>query len=120
MEMEWQRLLFFGAAQGYEDIMGIALKNGADMEADGGSGFTPLLLAAANGHAATVRRLLVAGANVRAVTPDGRTALMLASQQGYADVLKVLLAYGADRKPERKASLPVAGKPPVSAVVEKS
>ncbi len=117
MEEDWQRLLFFGAAQGYEDLIGVALGNGADIEAQNEHGFTPLLLAAVNGHAATVRRLLYAGANVRA-TPQGQTALILASQQGHTDVLRALLSYGADRKRKREQPQPSAVFQPLGAFAE--
>ncbi len=104
MEQEWQRLLFFGAAQGHDDLIGHALKNGADLEAINEQGCTPLLLAVLYGHAATVSHLLYRGANVHATTPKGETAVSLAAINGHSSVVKLLMAHGADRKQKKPAA----------------
>lgn len=61
-----------------------------------GSGWTPLMIAAAEGHPKTVSALIKAGANVNATNTLGRTALMFASSKGFAGIVKDLLSHRAD------------------------
>lgn len=61
-----------------------------------GSGWTPLMIAAAEGHPETVSALIRAGANVNATNTLGRTALMFASSKGFPGIVKDLLAHRAD------------------------
>jgi len=65
---------------------------GADVDARGMSGWTPLMCACNYGHAATVAELLRLGADVNAQTPDGFSSLMVAAWKGYLDVVRMLLA----------------------------
>jgi hypothetical protein len=82
--------------------MEVLLKAGAEIEArgniQGGPGWTPLLLAAAEGYSAQVRTLISWGADVNAVDDVGRTALMLAAARGVDAEISVqaLLDAGAD------------------------
>jgi len=68
------------------------ISGGADVNADNGDGWTPLLYGAMNGHGKVAKALLAAGADVHATSLYGKTALMLAKN---ADVAKVLLDAGA-------------------------
>lgn len=72
------------------------LKKGANVNAAGRNGVTPLILASYQGHAEVVRLLLAARAKVNAARNDGATALWVASQNGHADVVQLLLAAGAN------------------------
>jgi hypothetical protein len=72
------------------------LAAGADIEATGASGATPLLVAAATGQKQVVKLLLAAGANPDAEAEDGITAVAAAAAKGHLEVPKLLLAAGAN------------------------
>ncbi|MBW9070162.1 ankyrin repeat domain-containing protein [Agrobacterium pusense] len=73
-----------------------AIDAGADVNARGPDGFTPLMIASALGQAQAVALLLTAGADVLAADPRmGATALHKAAQSGSADVIEILLDNGA-------------------------
>lgn len=69
---------------------------GADVNASGQFGNTPLTVAAQNGHTDTVKLLIDHGANVNAQNGLGETALLLAAANGHTDIAKLLIAAGAD------------------------
>lgn len=92
-----QELLHDAARAGRDDVLPALLQAGADIEAHGVRGFTPLILASYNGRAATTALLLDLGAHPD--TPDrarGNTALMGVAFKGYADIARLLLDAGAD------------------------
>lgn len=68
---------------------------GADADATGGDGRTPLMLAAERGHIESVKALIAARASVRLLAPDGVGAIDLASRGGHAEVVAALAAAGA-------------------------
>lgn len=73
-----------------------AIDAGADVNARGPDGLTPLMIASALGQAQAVALLLTAGADVLAADPRmGATALHKAAQSGSADVTGMLLDHGA-------------------------
>ena len=72
------------------------LASGADVNAKGEFGWTPLALAANNGHCPVMRILLDAGAQPNDVDETGHTALQYAAQNGYWEASEILLQGEAD------------------------
>ncbi len=66
-----------------------------DINEPASSGFTPLMVAAANGRSDTVRLLLDRGADIH-FTGRGGDALFWAAEGGHADVVKLLIDRGSD------------------------
>ena len=82
---------------GDRDAVRALLKQGADVNAAQGDGFTALHWAAKKGDAELAGVLVVAGANVRAATRlGGFTPLHLAAEAGSAPAVVALLKGGAD------------------------
>ena len=120
------------------DMVKLLLTYKANPALPDGSGYTPLVAAAASGNRDSIRLLLAAGAKPTAagsggLTPlmlaanadcaktllaaqadlnaqddGGNTALMHAAQSGYADVAKVLLDLGADVRARNRAGATAA------------
>jgi ankyrin repeat protein len=61
-----------------------------DVDASQGSGWTPLMLAAANGMAATVSVLRARGADATLKNDAGKTASDLAAEHGHAAIVELL------------------------------
>ena len=72
------------------------LQAGADLEARGEYGSTPLHRAAIGGHVDAITALLEAGADPKARTEGGSTPLHWAAIGGHADAITALLEAGAD------------------------
>jgi ankyrin repeat protein len=90
--------LSLAAERGYQDIVDLLLKHGANKDAMREDGATPLHLAAMNNHIGVVQSLLSAGANTdpfNPVKPDQITPLILAAENGHNGVISLLLAAGA-------------------------
>jgi ankyrin repeat protein len=84
---------------------------GADVEAQGPDGWTPLMCAVISGQVGVVEMLVQAGADADALTPDGWSVLMKALLWGHTEVVKVLLQYGADvnvKSPDGWTALEIA------------
>jgi Ankyrin repeats (3 copies) len=89
--------LLLGAAQrGNLGRIERLLADGANVNARGKYGHTPLVNASYSGHADAVRLLLDAGATPSLRTDDGGTPLYWAASEGHADVVKLLLDRGAE------------------------
>ena len=89
-------LLQKGAFSGKTGMMSLGLMTGADVNAYGPSGSTPLMAASEAGHLEAVQKLLAKKADVnRKHRESGKTALMLAAARGHAEVVDALLAAGA-------------------------
>ena len=71
--------------------MKLLLQNGANVNVQSLSGFTPLYMAAQENHDNVVRILLAHGANQSLATEDGFTPLAVALQQGHDKVVTALL-----------------------------
>ena len=88
--------LFRATREGNTDMVKSLLSSpGADVNATGERGSTPLLEAARYGHEDITRVLIAAGADVKAKDKDGKTALMLAVQFDHEEVVRVLKQAGA-------------------------
>jgi len=115
-----QTALMWAVAQGHDDVTGILVRHGADVEArskvrprmmhaegtnasqyDQGvvwnrGGFTPLLFAARHGRVAAAGMLLDGGADVENPAPTGASPLALAAHSGQGAFGAWLLGRGAD------------------------
>ena len=88
--------LFRATREGNTDMVKSLLSSpGADVNATGERGSTPLLEAARYGHEDITRVLIAAGDDVKAKDKDGKTALMLAVQFDHEEVVRVLKQAGA-------------------------
>lgn len=95
-DLHLPRLLSLQAALcGKDEMLGVLIAAGADLEQRDASSFTPLLLAAARGHISCLRLLLAGGAQPDAADASGKTALCNAAEAGRVDVLRALLDAGA-------------------------
>ncbi|CAK7219974.1 hypothetical protein SBRCBS47491_004032 [Sporothrix bragantina] len=79
-------------------VVRLLLENGADVEAKGRLGWTPLSLAAGLGLEALAQLLLENGADVETKDNNGQTPLSLAAELGLEAVARLLLEKGADVK----------------------
>lgn len=70
----------------------VLVRRGADPNARGGAGYTPIHLAASRGALPVIELLLSAGADPGARTEDGRTAAEIAEQRGFPDAAARLSA----------------------------
>jgi ankyrin repeat protein len=73
-----------------------AIRAGADVNAKGESGDTPLGRAAGQGRAETVKALIKAGADIHWEAPRGQTALNVAAYEGHSEIVRILIDAGAD------------------------
>ena len=89
--------LHIATLDGSEDIAGILLRHGADVDAASElQSNRPLHLAAEFGRASMIELLLDNGATVDAKNDIQRTPLMLAAATGNVEVVRILLDRGAD------------------------
>jgi ankyrin repeat protein len=93
--------LLLAQAKAREAIVSALISGGADVNAPGAHGITPLSRLVSGGYApdAEVRlaqQLLKAGANVDARDDFGSTALLIAAQRRRSDVVRLFLSAGAD------------------------
>jgi ankyrin repeat protein len=89
-------LLIQAAKKGLAGEVRRLLSQGADVNARGTWGMTPLMWAASKGHWPVVWLLLECGADVNARANNNSTALMWAAFEGRSDLVKGLLDKGAD------------------------
>lgn len=83
--------LHIAAAHGRDDVVGLLLRYGADLEARSDGGWTALHNACHKGSVPTVCMLLRAGANVNSQLLNGVTPLHLAAQAGHTAIVECLL-----------------------------
>lgn len=84
------------AENGYEAVVELLLRRGADLMSTDSFGRTPLLCAAKNRHKTVVELLLKFGANQDSQDIDGRTSLSWAAENGHETMVKLLLGFGAN------------------------
>ncbi|KAJ5726656.1 uncharacterized protein N7483_008013 [Penicillium malachiteum] len=82
--------------EGHEKIAWLLLDQGADVNAQGGSGGSALQIASFRGDENVVRQLLDRGADVNAQGGKYGTALHAAAYEGYESIVQILLDRGAD------------------------
>ena len=90
----WNTKSFFLAAE-VSDVPR-CLQAGADLEARGAGGHTPLHVAAAIGNAEAIAALTAAGAKLEARAEGGLTPLHVAVLSGNAEAIEALLRAGPD------------------------
>jgi hypothetical protein len=83
------------AARGDTAMVDLLLQYGAEVNARGAAGSTPLHDATRGDHFAVASRLLRAGANVNARDDAGTTPLLIAVRLPGVSVARLLLEYGA-------------------------
>ena len=71
-------------------IVRALVAHGADVNAAGAAGYTPLHVAASRGNAELVRFLVASGARTDAKMDDGKTPADLARDRGHPEVAKLL------------------------------
>ncbi|RYP69565.1 hypothetical protein DL771_006080 [Monosporascus sp. 5C6A] len=94
--------LSWAVAKGFEAVVRLLLKNGADPEARDESGPTPLMRAVKSGHVAVVKLLLEKGAYLEAKDGYGKTPLSWSAENGHEAVIKLLIEKGAYLGEENK------------------
>jgi ankyrin repeat protein len=85
------------ASHGRDDLIGVLLQSGAQIDDLDGTGTNALHWAAVHGDLAFVKALIARGASIEAVAFDGRTALHFAAVWDEVEVVELLVVeYGAD------------------------
>ena len=81
------------------------MKAGADVNAPGKEGYTPLMMAVAVSKADMVAMLLKAGANMNAVSPGKETAMSIARKRNKQVVVSLLLEAASETPRPREEML---------------
>lgn len=89
---------------GWDDALIALVQHGADVNASGSGGITPMMLAAGAGKDRSIRTLLNHGADISAVDDDGDSVLYYASSKGHGSTVDLLLELGANPDPRPGAS----------------
>ena len=101
------------ASEGNAKLVTALIDKGANIDAPGKYGKTPLMYAAELGKTDTIGILLSHSANVNARTKSGSTALTFAAENGHASVTAMLIQLGANVHDRTRAgwnSLMIAAK----------
>jgi len=101
------------ASEGNTDVLTALIEKGANIDAPGKYGKTPLMYAAELGNINVIGILLSHNANVNARTASGSTALTFAAENGHASVTAMLVQFGANVHDRTRAgwnSLMIAAK----------
>lgn len=95
-------VLVGAAGSGSAGLVDALLRAGANPNAAGIGGVTPLYLAASEGRVDVMRMLISAGADVnQAASRYGETPLMVVAVRGHYDAARMLLEAGADASARR-------------------
>lgn len=103
------RALFDACRNGDAAAVTELLKKGANPNAVGERGRTPLMIAGMNGQTAAVRALLAFKADSNAKDNDGQTALSLSGSMGQTDTVAVLKEAGIANNPVEASFRQLAG-----------
>lgn len=101
------------AVDGNIELVSTLIDDGANVDAPGKYGKTPLMYAAESGNTDAIALLLSHDANVNARTSSGSTALTFAAENGHESVTAMLVHFGADVHDRTRAgwdSLMIAAK----------
>jgi ankyrin repeat protein len=104
------------ASQGDVAVIEALLANGAEIDAPGEGGETPLIRAILEGHADVAELLITRGANVMARNERGLTPLHAAAYSDNTELARLLLDHGAEL--EDKAN--VSGATPLMVAAEEN
>jgi len=96
VENNQAKTLHEAAANGDIELVKSLISSGADVNAPGNWGWTPLYTAAAIGHGDIVSLLIAKGANVDTPSELGMTPLHFAVRNDRRDIAKLLIENGAD------------------------
>lgn len=88
--------LHWAAFYGKSEVVEILIKNGADVNAIGKFGQSPLLCAVCNNYENIVLKLIESGALVNQQDSEGLTPLHMAAGGGYINTVIMLILAGAD------------------------
>jgi ankyrin repeat protein len=88
--------LYYASLLGLSDILVDLIRQGLDVNAEGGTFDTPLQAAIIHGHAETVVALLQAGASVTRRNGVWGSTLRAAAWRDNVEILRTLLSHGAD------------------------
>jgi ankyrin repeat protein/outer membrane protein assembly factor BamB len=95
--------LYGAAANGDAQLVRSLIAGGADVNAPGSWGWTPLHVAAATGHEEIVSLLIAGGADPDALDGQRNTPVQLAIGYGYRDIGGLLIQNGADLRVANEA-----------------
>ena len=85
-------LLALFAHEGNEDMVGLLIEFGADVNCRNADGITPLMFACQRGQSEVARALVQQGATVNAVDNGDKSALVYASEFGRLEIVELLVA----------------------------
>ena len=88
--------LIIAAITEYLECMKVLIREGADLNIQGGNGNTALTAAAIKGHVESVKLLIQAGADLDIGDENDRTTLMVAAGFGHVECVKLLIQGGAN------------------------
>jgi len=86
--------LHYAAWRGHADVCKFLLENGADIDARGPNGITPVMMAVRSGDLETVKWLVWEVADLSLKSVDGASALSWAEKLGMEDIAKHLRLAG--------------------------
>lgn len=88
--------LLYAILEGYTEAVETLIKAGANVNAIGSKGMTPLYLATSMKNIGLMQKLIDAGSDVNAIALDGNTPLYYAIAEGDVKVMRVLIEAGVD------------------------
>lgn len=91
-----EQALLLASGDGYETLSRLLIEQGANVNATGLPGLTPLVNASRSGHEAIVKLLIEHGAGVNTTGFGRKTPLSEALANGHEAIVKLLIEQGAD------------------------
>ena len=90
--MQNSPLLAIFAHEGYEEMVGLLVEFGADVNCRNADGTTPIMFACMKGNGEVVRTLVQAGAPVNAADNADKCGLVYAAENGHLEIVELLVA----------------------------